>query len=63
MAVPTGVATMAVGSADGGWGALPDPLLAFHVRADGDDANAGTASAPVATIEAGMATAEMMTAR
>lgn len=46
--------------ADGLWGSLPDPGLALHVRAEGDDAGDGTSASPFASlgaaIDAGRAT-------
>lgn len=37
--------------ADGTWGNLPDAASAVHVAEDGDDTAAGTAAAPVATLD------------
>jgi len=41
--------------ADGTWGNLPDAALAVHVSEDGDDTAAGTAAAPVATLDQALA--------
>ena len=48
-------ATPVSSCASGSWGALPDPAVALHVAVDGDDTNAGTWDAPLATIDAAVA--------
>jgi hypothetical protein len=49
----TGVAPPPCG--DGTWGAITDPELAVHVRADGSDDGDGSLAAPLATVEAALA--------